>query len=82
MCGDAGTDREGDPCDLVAKYFALPRMQPGPQVEAEFGGALDDRVRAADRAGRPIERSEEAVSGGVDFTPSEAGELPAHRLIV
>ena len=62
--------------------LALARVQARAHLEPDALHVVDDRARAADRAGRPVEGREEAVARGVDLTPSEAFQISADDLVV
>ena len=80
--GDAGADRDGDAGDLVVEQLALARVEAGAQLEVEGLDRAVNRLCAADRARRPVERCKESVAGGVVFDAAEARELRADRRVV
>jgi hypothetical protein len=80
--GDASTDVDGEPGDLVACELALAGVQPGSHLEAELGDGGPDRRGAADGADRPVEAGEEAVAGRIHLNPAEARKLPADGSVV
>src|SRR6266566_8903100 len=79
---DPRADVDRDPADLGVHALALAGVQPGPHLDAEIADALGDRTRAADPAGGPVERGEEAVAGGVELRAAVAPQHPAHRRVV
>jgi hypothetical protein len=54
--------------------FALSRVQTGTHLEPEIAHAFADRAGTANRAGRPVERGEEAVAVGVELAATETKE--------
>ena len=75
--GDPGADVDGDAADLPVEELALAGVEPGAELDAERLDGLPDRLRAADRARRPVEAREEAVARGVDLAAPVAGEQAA-----
>src|SRR5262245_65455447 len=57
-------------------------MQPRSHFDPERLDGIDDRHSAAHRAGRPIERSKEAVARGVDLDPAITGEESSHHRVM
>ena len=57
-------------------------MQPGPDLEVERTERVADATRQPDGSGRPVERGEEAVAGGVELATLETGELAAYDGVV
>src|SRR4029078_13094216 len=66
--------------DLVAGKLALTRVQPRAHLDPDALHVRHDRPGAADCAGRPVERCEEAVARGVDLPPSETFQISADAL--
>ena len=73
---------DSDTPDVPGEQLALAGVQPAANREAELVDALDELVRAADRARRPVERCDKAITDGLDFPASEAAELVAHEGVV
>ena len=67
--GHARADVHGDSPDLAIQSFALPRVQPRANLEAQVAHGVDDRSGAADRPRRAVEDREEAIPGGVQLAP-------------
>src|SRR6185437_6493885 len=67
---DACADVQRDSGELVADLLALTGVHAASHLEAELADALRDRAGAHDRAGRPVERREEAVAGVVELAPA------------
>ena len=57
-------------------------MDAGTDVEPERPERVPDLDGTADRAGRPVERGQEPVPGGVELLAREASELAANRRVV
>src|SRR5207302_2758992 len=74
--GDARADRHSDAGDLAVGQLALPRVQPGADLEPERADGLDDVTGAPDRSCGPVESREESVSGRVHLDASISGQLP------
>ncbi len=80
---DAGTHVHGDAARLLARTaLDLARVHAGTHREPERAESVLDRLRAADRARRPVEDREDPVPGGIDLLAGEAVELASHRLVV
>lgn len=79
---DPSTDVHRDATELVTDNLALAGVNPGADVETETSNGLDDRTRSAGGPGRTVERGEEPVTGRIDLTPAEAGEVLAHHAMV
>ena len=60
---------DGDAGDLVADELALARVHADPDLKAQRCHRLDDRLGAACRERRPVERCEEPVAGCIDLPP-------------
>ena len=75
-------------CTAIPRGFSpepalhLARVDAGPDVEPERPEGVPDLDGTADRAGRPVERGQEAVPGGVELLPGEASERTADRRVV
>src|SRR3954447_19592301 len=78
MACDAGTDVDCDPRELVADHLAFARVHARPDLEPQPADRLDGCLRAANSAGRPVERREEPVAGGVQLAAPESLELAAN----
>ena len=76
--GDAGAGMHGDAMRLSARQLDFPRVQSGPDLEAERAHRVADAAGAADRASRSVERREEAITGRVDLAPTECAQLTTH----
>lgn len=77
----SSSDGHGDAGDLLVKQFALPRMQAGADLDAEFTDPVANRTRAANGPGRSVEDREEPVAGGVKLSAAEAGELSGRPFV-
>ena len=72
---DARADVHRDAGDVVALQLDLAGVEPGAHLDAQRPRRRGDRVRARDRARRPVERGEDVVAARVDLAPAEALEL-------
>jgi hypothetical protein len=57
-------------------------VQAGADFEAERVHDLDDRLRAVNRSGGPVEAGDEAIAGGVDLAAAEADQLAPNEFMV
>src|SRR5262249_46173107 len=83
--GDGQDPRRGvyrDAAEVVAPDLALPRVHAGADLEAERGGAVDDRRRAVERARGCVEARQEAVPRGLRLAAAKALELATHEGVV
>src|SRR6187200_14316 len=74
---DTGTHVDSDAGDTVPMHLALAGVEACPDRQANRLDGVADRDCTADRARRPVERSEEAVTRGIDLSTAEPFELPA-----
>jgi hypothetical protein len=72
----------GNTPDLVVQELALARVQPCPYLKPEIPDAVPDYQGASNRACRPVEGCEEAITRSVDFCTSEARELATNERVV
>src|SRR5207253_10031430 len=72
----------GDAANVIPHHLALARMQAGTNADSGRVGGSEDRAGAMDRAGRAVERSEEAVAGRLDLAAVEADQRLAHSALV
>ena len=79
---DPGCRMDGDAADVVRDQFDLARVQAGPHLEPEFGDAVADRGRAADRARGPVEQDQKPIAGLLDLPAAEGRELEAGPVVV
>ena len=80
--GDAGGDVHRDTGDVVASKLDLAGMDAASHFDAELVRGVADRTCAFDGAGRPVERRDEAVAGGVYFPAPIARQLPTDQGVV
>ncbi len=66
QCPHSGSDVDGEPGDVIATAFTLPRMQTDPNIKAGLLHRPHDRAAAVDRMGRATEAGEELVAGRLD----------------
>src|SRR4029079_3864834 len=71
---DAGADHHADPTDLAVDRLDLAGVHPRPDLQVERLQGLPDRLRAAHRARRAVERGAEAVGRGGALGPPAAAE--------
>ena len=69
----------GESCDLAFVELAFAYVDAGSQLEPDLGDTAQDRLGAADRPGRPVERREEAVAGGVALLDRGSGRARGGR---
>src|SRR6476659_650323 len=60
-------DRDGDPSDLRVDELHFACVDTNSHGDAQRPDGVDNRLRAANRAGRPVERGKEAVTRGIDL---------------
>jgi hypothetical protein len=69
-------------CDVIASQLDLTGVQASPDLKADARDCIADRSCSPHRAGRPIERGEESVAGGLDLAPAAACQGGPHEPIV
>ena len=79
---DARAEMDGQPGDVVRQDLDLADVDAGPDLEPELPDAVADRDRAADRAGRAVERREEPVADDLDLVAAEPLELATDDAVV
>jgi hypothetical protein len=80
--GDSGADVQRDACERVTVNLHLAGVHASSNGEAVAVGALADGDRGLNGAGGPVERGNEAVPGGVEFTSPITGELVTDVAVV
>src|ERR1051325_8392274 len=75
LTGDARADVDGDAGQLVADDLAFAGVDARPDLQPDTADGVDRRSGTANRARRPVEAREEAVTGGVDLAAAKALEL-------
>jgi hypothetical protein len=63
---DASSDVDCESGEVVANDLTLARVEPGPDLDTEIADGIDQRLGAADRAGRPGKHAERAVAHHLD----------------
>ena len=76
----ARADVHRDTADLAVDRLDLTGVDPDPDVDPQLLHGADDRDGRNDPVGRPGERREEPVPGGVLLVPVVSAELGANRL--
>src|SRR6266511_3454042 len=76
------SDMHGDPSDLAVHDLALARVEPSANLQPEVSHGVTDRACAPDRARRPVEAGEEAISCRVDLAARKPDQLPPNALVV
>src|SRR4029079_5534066 len=79
---DAGADVHGHAGHVVTADLALSGVQSRADLEAQSTHRIGDVGRAADAAGRPVERGQEAVAGRLDLAALVAAEVAPHEVVV
>ena len=82
VSADAGGDMDGNAADVVPHHLALAGVQADANADPRHLRGPEDRGRAADRAGRAVERREEAVPGRLHLAAVETAQGLAHRALV
>jgi hypothetical protein len=72
----------GDTRQILADGLALPGVDAGTDRDLRMPEALNQRLPAADRPGRPVKASEEAIAGGGDLASAKALQQLANQAIV
>jgi hypothetical protein len=80
--GDARTNVNGNAADIVANNLALAGMQAGANLNPQRPYFFGYCAGAAHAARRTVERGENAVAGGLDFTAAKASKVTADRRVV
>ena len=73
---------DGQTREVLPAEFALPCVKSEPQFDRELSGCLANRLCAANRPSRPVERGNKAVASRDDLASAEPAELVAHRVIM
>ena len=73
-------DRE--PAQVVVPDLALTGVQPGTYFDSELPSDLDDGLCASNGPSWTVERSDEPVASGTDFSSPKSPELLANRAVV
>ena len=81
-CGDACADMHGYSRDIVSDDLALARVEPCAHLDPERQDGALNRTCAANRAGRAVERGEEAIACRVDLPSAEAREFFPYGAVV
>src|SRR5262245_17802008 len=79
---DTRPGRNDDPGHLSLMQLALARVHARAQLQPERFNAGEARLSTPDRAGRPVEGREEAVTCRVALDSAVAGELPPNESVV
>ena len=74
---DPGADVDGDAADIGPVELDLARVEAGPDLQPQVSDSGDDRLRAANRTSRTVERREESVASRNDLPSTEPLELVA-----
>ena len=80
--GHACADVHGDPADALLEELDLTGVNPSADLEPFLGSGCDDRLCAADRARRAVERRQEAVTGPIDLPPAVLLDMATHESVV
>src|SRR5438874_7283695 len=78
---DARAGVHRDPADSALDQLDLAGMDTRTDLDPQLLQAIDDLERAADRAGGPVERREESVSGPVDLLSLKPVEALTDRRV-
>ena len=75
-------DVDAQSADVATGAVNLSRVEACPDVDVQLLQRLADRVGAADRARRPVERRQEGVPAVFASRPPEATNLPPHAHVM
>ena len=75
-------DVDGQSAEVRAPDLAFTGVEPHPEVKTQWHHRLVDRLGAADRSCRTVERQEKPVAGRLDRGPLEPSNLLPHDTVV